>query len=73
MEIDQYKCKHKFVYMRTDSHYKAYRYNNTFVLNDYFFCEKCLKEQVTTKSQSVNIGNMPPDWAQGITTRINVD
>ena len=64
------KCTHKFVFLRNESHYKAYRYSNTFYSVDYFFFEKCLEEQKKERSESVNIGNERPDWAVNISQRI---
>ena len=64
-------CKHKYVHLKTESYYIAHRNSSTYHLKDYFFCEKCLHEEVKSKVESVNdYGDTKPDWAMGITTKI---
>lgn len=68
------KCEHKYVFLKNESFYKAYRNSDTYYSSDYFFCEKCLHEEKKTKSESVNHYNgIKPDWSIGITTKIYSD
>ncbi len=67
------ECEHKFVLKQNDSFYKKYRNSNTFYSIDYFFCEKCLQEQSTQKSESVNVGQDGPLWTKCITKSIYSD
>lgn len=67
-------CKHKYIHLRTESYYIAYRNSDTYYLTDYFFCEKCLHEEKVIKRESVNHYNeKKPDWAMGITKKIYGD
>lgn len=59
-------CRHKFVHLRTESWYDAYRYANHYYLVDLYFCEKCLEEKKVSKDEYVSIYKETPDWAISI-------
>lgn len=62
-------CKHKFIFVRNESYWcRSSRYQQTYVSNDYFFCEKCLHEEIKTKRQTINDNNRHEleEWAKGI-------
>lgn len=67
------ECKHKFVHRSTDSYYYSNgRYKLNFVSTDYYFCEKCLKEEEVKKQTTCDgdeLRNLP-DWAKGITKKV---
>lgn len=67
--FDHNERQHKFTFMRNESYwYRSSRYQITFVSNDYFFCEKCLHEEVKTKKQTINDDNRHElqEWAKEI-------
>lgn len=66
-------CDHKFVFLRNESFYRENgRYCNTYICIDYFFCEKCLKEEVKKKQVDINEGDnyKMPDWAKTINRKV---
>lgn len=67
-------CKHKYVHRNSDSFkYTNGRYSWAFVHIDYYFCEKCLKEESVKKQAHVSDHEIPhklPDWARMITTKV---
>ena len=59
------KCNHKWVYMES-----IYRKHSEDVLRiytrtDLFFCEKCLEQKQTTKSETQDYRENIPDWFKG--------
>lgn len=63
---EQSMCEHNYVYMRNDSFAIDNTNHRTYVSIDYFFCSKCLHEEVKEKRKSVLRGHTIPDWAQNI-------
>jgi hypothetical protein len=69
------ECKHKYVFKSNDSFYRENgRYSYIYTSIDYFFCEKCLDEQVKKKERSFGVHELPhnlPDWARFITNKVS--
>jgi hypothetical protein len=65
------ECEHKYVFARNDSFwYTNGRYAKVFVSLDYFFCEKCLNEEMKRKQANVGDHETPPDWARTTTKQV---
>lgn len=67
------KCKetkHKYIHVRNESYSTTAgsRYQTTYKSLDYFFCEKCLDEQIIVKEECINDGEKHklPEWARAI-------
>lgn len=52
-------CDHKYVHLRTVQTVDSSGYNNHWKQVTYFFCEKCLKEELTLKHE---YSRDVPDW-----------
>jgi hypothetical protein len=66
-------CEHKYVLKRTDTFYSTEgRNENKYTLIDYYFCEKCLHEEVKKKVAycSYDRTDEMPDWAKTITKQV---
>lgn len=64
-------CEHKFVFIRNDSFWREEgRYSKIVTSIDYFFCEKCLEEQIKKKEQHLSTIDPVPDWARSITKKV---
>lgn len=62
-------CKHKFVFARNENYwYRSSRYQTTFISRDFYFCEKCLCDEVKERKQTINDNDRHQleNWAQGI-------
>ncbi len=64
-------CEHKFVHKGTYSfRQRTGRYTVKFVMNDRYFCEKCLEQKVVKQEQNLGDHEIPErleDWAKLIT------
>ena len=64
-------CEHKYVFKSNDSFwYTNGRYAKVYISIDYFFCEKCLHEEISRKRADLNDHETVPEWAKTITKQV---
>lgn len=66
-------CKHKYVFKYSDSYWCFNGRNSVkYYLADYYFCEKCLEENIIEKTHSCFDGEIwkAPEWTKSITKKV---
>lgn len=67
------ECNHVFKHLESRSYWRMDgRFSRKYYHADYFYCEKCLKEEIKEKQHSCTDGELYkiPDWARMITNRV---
>jgi len=53
------ECKHKWVHLETIKRVESHGYQSEYIKIDRFFCEKCLEQKETRKSE---YSRETPEW-----------